>query len=301
MWSFGHCWRRGFRYHDEVQCHLDAGNPSFESHVNLRATMVRPLNCLFLVVALGASAVVAAEPFRIRVLSYNIHHGEGVDGKLDLARIAKVIRSVSPDVVALQEVDDQVRRSGSVKQPMELARLTNMQVVFEKNIDYQGGRYGNAVLSRFPFVQHKNVHLPLFDKGEQRGVLVCELRLPSRKQPLLFLGTHLDHRRKDRERLASAERINALSDAYDKQPALLVGDLNATRGSDVLARFQKNWQIVHREELPTVPVGKPNRQIDFILSRPMGAWKTVEVRVLEEAVASDHRALFAVLEWAGTQ
>jgi endonuclease/exonuclease/phosphatase family metal-dependent hydrolase len=220
---------------------------------------------------------------------------------LDLARIAKVIRSVSPDVVALQEVDDQVRRSGHVKQPAELARLTKMHVVFEKNIDYQGGRYGNAVLSRFPIVQHKNVHLPSFDKGEQRGVLVCKLRLSPPQQPLLFFATHLDHRRQDRERLASAKRINALSDAYEKQPALLVGDLNATRDSDVLARFQKNWQIVHREELPTVPVGKPNRQIDFILARPAGAWKTVEVRVLAEAIASDHRPLFAVLEWTDSQ
>ncbi|MEE3369979.1 MAG: endonuclease/exonuclease/phosphatase family protein [Planctomycetota bacterium] len=263
--------------------------------------MVRRLNSLLLVVALGTSVAVAAEPFRVRVLSYNIHHAEGVDGELDLARIAKVIRSVSPDVVALQEVDDQVRRSGHVKQPAELARLTKMHVVFEKNIDYQGGRYGNAVLSRFPFVQHRNVHLPSFDRGEQRGVLICKLRLPSRQQPLLFLGTHLDHRRQDRERLASAERINALSDAYAQQPALLVGDLNATRESAVLARFQKNWQIVHREELPTVPVGKPSRQIDFILARPAGAWKTVEVRVLEEAVASDHRALFAVLEWGDSQ
>ena len=263
--------------------------------------MVRRLNALLFVVAFGTSAVVAAEPFRVRVLSYNIHHGEGVDGKLDLARIAKVIRSVSPDVVALQEVDDQVRRSGHVKQPAELARMTKMHGVFEKNIDYQGGRYGNAVLSRFPIVQHKNVHLPSFDKGEQRGVLVCKLRLSPPQQPLLFFATHLDHRRQDRERLASAKRINALSDAYGKQPALLVGDLNATRDSEVLARFQKNWQIVHREELPTVPVGKPNRQIDFILARPAGAWKTVEVRVLAEAIASDHRPLFAVLEWTDSQ
>ena len=261
--------------------------------------MVRRLNALLFVVAFGTSAVVAAEPFRVRILSYNIHHGEGMDGKLDLARIAKVIRSVSPDIVALQEVDDQVRRSGHVKQPAELARLTKMHVVFEKNIDYQGGRYGNAVLSKFPFVQHRNVHLPSFNNGEQRGVLICKLRLPSRQQPLLFLGTHLDHRRHDGERLASAERINRLSDAYEQQPALLVGDLNATRQSAVLARFQKRWRIVHRKELPTVPVGKPTRQIDFILSRPVAAWKTVEVRVLDEAVASDHRPLFAVLEWTG--
>ncbi len=94
----------------------------------------------------------AAEPFRIRVLCYNIHHGEGIDRELDLQRIARVIQSVSPDVVALQEVDRKTARTGRVDQPAELARLLKMTVVFEKNIDFQGGQYGNAVLSKWPVV-----------------------------------------------------------------------------------------------------------------------------------------------------
>ncbi|MEX2025646.1 MAG: endonuclease/exonuclease/phosphatase family protein, partial [Pirellulaceae bacterium] len=61
---------------------------------------------------------------QLRVLTYNIHHGEGIDGKLDLPRIARVIESVDPDLVALQEVDRRVERTGSVDQPAELARLT---------------------------------------------------------------------------------------------------------------------------------------------------------------------------------
>ncbi|MDB4477222.1 hypothetical protein N9018_03350, partial [Rhodopirellula sp.] len=60
----------------------------------------------------------------LRVLSYNIHHAAGTDGKLDLQRIANVIQSVDPDVISLQEVDRLARRSGSVDQPSELARLT---------------------------------------------------------------------------------------------------------------------------------------------------------------------------------
>jgi len=108
---------------------------------------------------------------RLRVLSYNIHHGEGVDHKLDLQRIAGVIKSVNPDLVALQEVDKGTQRANRVDQPVELARLTGMKVVFGGNIRYEGGDYGNAVLSRLPIKRHKNHLLPLFDDGElpQRG------------------------------------------------------------------------------------------------------------------------------------
>ncbi len=109
--------------------------------------MARILCVLALAFVAPASGATAAEPFRIRVLCYNIHHGEGVDKKLDLDRIAKVILSVSPDVVALQEVDRKTKRTNHVDQSSELARLTKMKVVFEKNIDFQGGHYGNAVLS----------------------------------------------------------------------------------------------------------------------------------------------------------
>ena len=58
----------------------------------------------------------ATEPGRIRVLSYNIRHGEGMDGKIDLNRIASTINSVSPDIVSLQEVDDRRERTGGVDQ-----------------------------------------------------------------------------------------------------------------------------------------------------------------------------------------
>lgn len=258
--------------------------------------MMRRCYTLALLFAVVASWGNAAEPFRIRVLCYNVHHGEGVDGKLDLQRIARVIESVSPDIVALQEVDRRTERTNRVDQPAELARLTKMRVLFEKNIDFQGGQYGNAVLSRLPVVKHKNEHLPSFNSGEQRGVLICELRIKSLDTSMLLLCTHLDHRADDRERLASAKRINELIAGRPSVPAILAGDLNATRDSGVVATLSEKWQIANEDELPTIPVGEPNRQIDFILSRPPGRWDTIEARVLDEAVASDHRAIFAVLE-----
>jgi len=240
--------------------------------------------------------VKAAEPIRLRVLCYNIHHAEGVDRKLDVERIARVIRSVEPDLVALHEVDQKVKRTEGVDQPAELAKLTKMQVVFGANIKLQGGYYGNAVLSRFPITRHKNYLLPNIDGSEQRGVIEAEIQIPDSELSLLLRATHLDFRADDRERLASAKAINQLAAKHPDRPALLAGDLNATPNSKTLQLLGTIWERANEKAMPTVPVSQPTKQIDFILYRPRDRWKVIDVKVLDEAVASDHRALFAVLE-----
>ena len=247
-------------------------------------------------VVLATEPLPADEPLRLRVLSYNIHHAEGVDGQLDLKRIATVIQSVEPDLVALQEVDKQVTRSQAVDQPAELARLTQMHVGFGGNIELQGGHYGNAILSRFPIQAHNNIRLPNFDNGEQRGAIAAEIAIPGHAQPLLLLATHLDHRRDGRERVASAEALNQLVAEQPQRPALLAGDLNDIHGSRTLQEFAKQWTHSTPEPLPTIPVTTPSRQIDFVLYHPQPRWKVIEVQVLDEPVASDHRPILAVLE-----
>lgn len=230
----------------------------------------------------------------LRVLSYNIHHGEGVDGKLDLQRIASVIQSVHPDIVALQEVDVQVKRSQSVDQAAELGKLTGMKHAFGGNIDLQGGKYGNAVLAQSALQVVANHRLPNIDNGEQRGVL--EVTINHQGRPLRVLATHFDHRRDARERLESVAMVNELAATDPNAPALLVGDLNAPFDSDVLQQVSKAWQRTNSASLPTIPVAHPERQIDFILTFPANAWEVVTARVLDEAVASDHRAIFVELK-----
>src|SRR5688572_14615065 len=171
------------------------------------STSVLKLLAAVLVVVASIRGAHAELPDELRVLTYNIHHGEGVDGKFDLPRIAAVIKSVSPHVVALQEVDQQTARSSGVDQAAELSRLTGMEVVFGRNIDFQGGGYGTAVLSKLPIKAHSSVKLPSLYEGEQRGVQVVELGSPG-EPGLVFLCTHLDYRPDDRERMASAELIN---------------------------------------------------------------------------------------------
>ena len=243
-------------------------------------------------------------PEVIRVVTYNIHHGEGVDGKFDLPRIADVLRAAKPHIVALQEVDQDTRRSGGVDQPAELARLTGMQVVFGRNIDYDGGGYGTAVLTKLPFRSHKSFKLksfypPTAENPEQRGVQALEFG--EKVGPRLwFLCTHLDYRPPDDERMASAKTINELVAKRGDELAILAGDLNATPDSRVIAEFAKQWKIAGpgksvTKPLLTFPASKPDRWIDYVMVRPAERWKIVEVRAFDEPVASDHRPLLAVL------
>ena len=232
-------------------------------------------------------------PQEIRVVTYNIHHGEGTDGKLDLERIAAVINAEKPDLVGLNEVDQGCRRSQGLDEPAELARLTGLTHVFEKNIDHDGGKYGNAVLSRLPIVRHENHKLPSDYEGEQRGVL--EVEVGAQDDSILFLCTHLDYRPKDHERMASIDTIEQIAAKRAETPIILVGDLNATPESRVMQTFAKSWGRSNAEPLATFPAGKPDRQIDYIQFRPVDEWEVVECRVLDEPVASDHRGLMAVL------
>lgn len=232
---------------------------------------------------------------RLRILSYNIHHAEGVDGKLDVPRIAQVILSVKPDLVALQEVDKNTTRTGKVNQDIELAHLTNMNSVFGSNITFQGGQYGNAILSKFPIIKNKNFLLPNVDSGEQRGLLRSQIQI-SNKENVLFFSTHLDHRRSDTERLASAEAINQIISLDNKSPAILAGDFNDVPESPTLKELGKLWLRTNKKILKTIPASKPSRQIDYIFVQPKERWKIIESQVLDEDIASDHRAIFSIIE-----
>jgi endonuclease/exonuclease/phosphatase family metal-dependent hydrolase len=250
------------------------------------------LKILALLTALSLSAVAQQT---VKVLSYNIHHAEGLDGKIDLPRIAAIIKSVDPDVVALQEVDIRTQRSGGVDQLLELARLTGMQPVYGRTIPHQGGLYGNAVLSRLPangFANH-----PLAGK-EPRGVIQAMFDpLPAASGAAFdFLATHLDLNEPDR--LAAVARIKeAVAGRPAGRPMVLAGDMNAVPGSKPIEALLKDWTLAQgTEPLLTSPSANPRRQIDYIFVRPASRWRVVETRVLDEPVASDHRPLFAVIE-----
>lgn len=238
----------------------------------------------------------AGAPLKLRVLSYNIHAGIGLDGKLDLPRLAAVIQAAKPDLVALQEVDKNRRRTGKVDQPAELGRLTGMYHLYGPNVFLDGEEYGNAVLSRFPIVLRENHKLPRVGNSEQRGAMELEVELPGGRTPLIFFATHVDHRPDHAERVASIQTFQARAAVFSQRPLLLAGDLNSEPGSPPLAELTKGWTLANADRAPTFPANAPNIHIDYVAFRPSARWKVVETKVLDEPTASDHRPLLAVLE-----
>lgn len=249
---------------------------------------------LLLVWASGSASV----PLTVRVLTYNIHHGEGRDSEFDLSRLGQVITSVQPDLVALQEVDVGTERASGVNQVTELARLTGMSAKFGKAMDYRGGAYGVAVLSQWPFLSAKNQPLPASPDREPRTGLTVQVRAGKRGPVLQFTSTHFDQARLE-ERLAQAEYLNELL-IRDDVPGILAGDLNARPDTEVMKIFERWWtEALPADPALTTPSPRPALRSDHVLFRPAGDWRPIESRFIDETVASDHRPVLVVLEWTG--
>lgn len=231
------------------------------------------------------------KPRRLRVLTYNIHHGEGTDGVGNLKRIAAVIRKAQPDLVALQEVDNKVERSGGVDQVARLAELTGLEGRFAKQMDFQGGDYGQAFLSRFP-LSDVTVHwLPGHPERQRRIAATVTIQFQDR--PLTFVSTHLHHF-DDSIRTGQAEMLNTLF-AERPEPVILAGDFNAVPDSETLAILQRHWACATGDNVLTFPSSIPSRQLDYILYRPAGRFRVLSATVLDEPIASDHRPLLVEL------
>ena len=228
----------------------------------------------------------------LRILAYNTHHGAGMDEVLDLERIADLIRSVNPDVVTLQEIDQVVDRTGDVDQPQRYGELTEMEARFGEFMPYQGGAYGMALLSRLPILEWENIRLP--DGAEPRSTLTARVRLPGSGREVWVAGIHFY--RTEEERLAQA-RVTRDFFQETRIPVILAGDFNSQPDQGVMTFLAEEWEIPQKEGIPfTYPADDPEREIDFILVRPKVGFRVLEYRVLEESVASDHRPIFMVLE-----
>jgi len=263
---------------------------------------LRVTACLAIAVFALAGGYQAAPISRtLRVLTYNIHHGEGTDGILDLSRQAEIVKSVQPDLVALQEVDQGTERTGGVNQLHELARLTGMYAQFGKAMDYSGGSYGVAVLSRWPVVSTRNDPLPAFPDREPRTALTALVRVDAAGPLLQFTSTHLDQGRDEGNRLAQVSHLNALPVREGTQE-ILAGDMNSRPDTEVMKVLETLWTNATTADPSLSPAadGRPRFRGDYILVRPTHCWRVIESNVLDDRVASDHRPVFVVLEWTAT-
>jgi endonuclease/exonuclease/phosphatase family metal-dependent hydrolase len=257
---------------------------------------IRFIVCLALAVALSSTAEETAQPIRLRVLTYNIHHGAGMDRKLDLERIARVIRDQKPDFVALQEVHSKTRLVKKIDQAAELGRLTGMYAAFGKAMDYNGGEYGEAVLSRWPIREQRTIPLSAGPGHEPRAALWIRVTLPDGAGDLDFIGTHLDHL-KTEQRIGQINDLNQGALNTNAIPCILAGDFNTSPDTPEHKLLKRDWAEAGADvSEATYPADSPQIKIDYVWFRPAKSFRTVEARVVEEKVASDHRPVLAILE-----
>lgn len=229
----------------------------------------------------------------LRVATYNIKHGRGNDNRVDLDRTAGVLRALTPDIVGLQEVDNAAERSGKVDEARALGEKLGLNHAFGRFMDYQGGAYGLAVLTRFPIVRSREVQLP--EGNEPRVALAVDVRLPG-DRPLTIINVHFDWVGDDSFRFAQAGKLAQFLDGLTT-PWILLGDFNDTPGSRTLQLFTARAAEAAkpRDNRLTFSSTEPVKEIDFIFMAPRTAWAAGEVRVIDEKMASDHRPVLAVL------
>jgi endonuclease/exonuclease/phosphatase family metal-dependent hydrolase len=267
-----------------------------------------------------------AKPRALRVMTYNIKHGQtntvctqaaaipdqppSRDCNLDLQASAAVIRAHEPDIVGVQEVDRFWARSASEDEPAALSAALGLpHYCYGANLDHQPDshatvphQYGTVILSRFPILECTNTLLPRTGTNEQRGLTLALIDV--RGVRLRFYNTHLHTTAADR--LLQTAEIARLLDAAGDVPRLLTGDFNARPTAPELApirsRLVDSWVKAGRRPTdnpdgltsPARLTGGPASRIDYVWVSPAIAVESVQVPLdAQTRVASDHYPVVA--------
>ena len=232
----------------------------------------------------------------VKVLTFNILHGATTKGDFNLDVIAKVIINANPDFVALQEVDFMTNRARKYDLATELGWRAKMAPVFAKAMSFDDGEYGEGVLSKYSFLQTRNVALPFSPGNEPRAALEI-VTLLSSNDTIAFVGTHLDHLKDEKDRIAQVKKINEVF-SLNKYPTILAGDLNAIPGSTPINILEEVWFASYDKDKPaaTYPSVNPFKKIDYVMFYPKNRWRILETEVIQDSIASDHCAYLVTLE-----
>jgi endonuclease/exonuclease/phosphatase family metal-dependent hydrolase len=225
---------------------------------------------------------------RLRVATYNVHSGVGVDRRFRPQRIVDVIAELSADVVALQEVLSPVR---GFDVHAHLRAGTGLHLVSMATMQLAGGTFGNAVLSRWPIIDVVEHGLTVASR-EPRGAL--EVTIGRDLRELRVIATHLGLRASER-----AEQLACLLSIAQNDtglPIVLAGDLNVTRARARELRACAAY-FGQCKVLATFPSIAPVLPLDRILAASGARVVDIAVHRSRRArMASDHLPLVATVE-----
>lgn len=220
----------------------------------------------------------------LRVMTFNIRHARGLDGKVNLSRIVSDIKHGDPDIVALQEVDRFHIRSRFVDQVNHFKKALNMDAYFSPSLYYYGiAEYGNVILSKYPLYNRKIDLLPGIK--EERSLLSAQVKIGDYEVTLFT--THLGVLEEEREM-----QMPIILDKLHQVdgPAIFLGDMNMDHSHSLLQAIAEPWtkaELIH--DTGTFYLGG---EIDHIFAGPyvdtINAW-TIQTD------ASDHMPVVAEL------
>lgn len=238
------------------------------------------------ILLLSVCNLLAAEPEGLRLMTYNIHHAEGMDGRLDCERIARVLLSKSPYCVAVQEIDSATARVEGLDILQKIAGNMKMFPVFSATMPYLGGKYGIGLLCKEkPIAVH---HVPLPGREEVRMLLIAEF------ERFCIGCTHFSLTQEDRK--LSVERIRGSLKIFQK-PFFLMGDMNMQPDDSEADLLSRDFICLSGLDVKTFPADSPTDCIDYIWGdkKYKDKYNVLETEVVIDTVASDHRPVYVRL------
>ena len=233
-------------------------------------------------------------PTRLKVMTYDINHGVGQDNIYSLSRIAKIIRSESPQLVCLNEVDYKTKRGFNDEQVRRIAADLGMEFTFARNYTIDGGWTGTAILSKYPieFAENKVYKQ---DYGHETKSLL-HIIISAGKNQIHFYGTKLSA-----DSIASSNQTKELLDFIfewgSDNPVIIAGNFNMTpRAKRIheMAYYYYDVGAYIESEGFTYPAGEPRKRLDYLFSNKFATPR--EVFVLDNEMtrlSSDHLPVVA--------
>lgn len=243
----------------------------------------------------------------LRIATWNIHKGfSALNSRVIVHDLRERLRALDADIIFLQEVQGAHSGHGArhadwpeAAQHEFLAEEVWAHTAYGRNVVYDAGHHGNAILSRYPIVHEHNqdvTHL----RFEKRGLLHCSIEVPRLAEPLHCVCAHLSLLARSRQRQADALTARIRQVVPDQSPLLIAGDFNdwGNRAGPRLAghlHLTEAHTLLHRHPALSFPARVPLLPLDRIYVRGLDVAHSVVHRGSRWARLSDHAALSADL------
>jgi endonuclease/exonuclease/phosphatase family metal-dependent hydrolase len=236
---------------------------------------------ILLILAVLAVSFTTVSAQKVRVMSYNVKNGYGMDGIKSIERCGELVRKAQPDVVAVQELDSCSTRNKFYVLGRMAEAAGGYHAYYGPTIPYRGGKYGIGVLSKEPALSVEFHRLPC--RKEPRGLLVVEFK------KYYLLCTHLSLNEEDR--VTSVGIIRDVVSKLKNKPVFIAGDMNARPTSKPIMAFKEFCTVLSDDSKFTIPSDNPRACIDYVLGTN-GTFNVLGNHVFYDSLASDHLPLY---------